>query len=315
MSGETYYGLGYKGELFAILTYEEILEYDAHVKLTKKGHTVLPSQMISDISRSGHIIEAKKGSTIDDLFPFVSEHYENSSVFGPYGDVIELTKVETQNSDVYVAKIGRKDMITHTAADLAIFVKGKDENANDVVYAVTGIRNNDPGKGLLATIGGLCNCTSNVLDSPFYTIVHEASEEAGLRINCPELEQLKENYNITEKEVTVSLGNDEIQSKIFLIGTYPTTKVEEFKGTGRKRVYAATAYMINIDLKDRLVDKTLLNDYFNAGDDIGKLGFIDITDAIKIGDFSKVPRLAFTHHDIIMKNSILKAREIYGGLR
>ncbi|RLI66571.1 MAG: hypothetical protein DRO88_01530 [Promethearchaeia archaeon] len=252
----------------------------------------------------------------DDIESILLDFYKsltNSGKYYPgrYGDWLQCTIISNNGENELRALkldfIGQLAWIKPTlAADLGIFIKSGARH-----YFVGIVRKNPPGQGAPAIIGGILN-TSEMLDSPIYTMLREVREESNLSITYEgNLESLRENYSIPEIPVKVhgferiSKDLSEISSNIYYITTIPTTE-QERNADGTKRVYMTTAYALYLDLTQYKMDEKSLKKIFQAGDDAQDMAIFDVTKAIIKGKPAEedLPPFGLKHHKDLLRKMI-----------
>lgn len=312
------YAIGFKGHISVIAPYEELYKHnsaDDH----SQGHKAkyMSPEIVTYFGSETKWFEVDRTDEKNQVRDNVSSIYDEYDQYGPFGDVIKLTRIDTgQENVLYTYSVGRKDFIKPgVAADLGVFVKGRNEDNESVVYMVTGIRRNDPGKGQAALFGGFCDIDGYVLDSPFYTILHEAEEEANLPIHHSDLNSLRENYEIEEAQVSVTLGEDENaiekDATMYRVGTMATGDEEKLLALGQKRVYVTTGFVLPLDMGQTVIDEKLLETWFEAGDDIADLSYHNVTPWFSNEPSASLPEFGISHHRILATKMAQKAANIF----
>ncbi len=220
---------------------------------------------------------------------------------GPFGDFIQLHKTSEDDYNMFICrKAFHKPGL---AADLAVVVKGLSEEGEPNYHLVTGVRKANPGKGQPAWLGGFRNVdrekgdNTYKFDSSAYTLLHEAIEEAGLKIIHADPKSLRTDYTADNVGVVVRLGKEgtseviEREALMRYMDTIPTSDLPleaggEILPDSTKRVYATTGYFMEVDVGERVVNNETLSEWLTPGDDIGKLQFYDITREVINSDVS-----------------------------
>lgn len=259
---------------------------------TRFTHPISMTWKISDLS-------TKKNEEL--LLSYYNDMV-NSGIYHPgrYGDWIKCTELNI-SGDRYLNLdiIGQAAWVKPTlAADLGIFIKSGPHH-----YFVCVERQNPPGQGLPAIMGGIMNA-GKVLDSGIYTMIKEAKEELNLSITFQgNIEELRENYSIGEIPVKIhgfekiDSNLKDIDSIIYYIATFPTTE-QERNLDGTKRVYATLAYALYLDVGSTPINEHSLRKVFKAGDDAQDVVITEVTKAI-IGDpkiVQEKPQFGLIHH-------------------
>jgi hypothetical protein len=259
------------------------------------------------------------GKIIKELGDFFSQIVKSKKYYpGRYGDWMKTTKI-TIDDHVFlnVDCIGPGAWNKPTlAADLGIFVR-----TTTAVYYVGIVRKADPGKGLPAHIGGICEAGAE-LDSAAYTMLKETLEEGNLKIDYKgNVKELQLQYEIKKIPVVVkgfgkiSRKLKEIVTDIHHVTMIPTPEVER-NADGWKRVYATTAFAIMINLGSIEVTPDDLLKVFTAGDDASAMYVGDVSADFKKGRvvYDKlhfVPEFGLPHHGPMFVEMVKKLRQMY----
>ena len=228
---------------------------------------------------------------------------------GPFGDQIRITQLD--NDSFLITQIAQNAFLKPgLAADIIpVFIHGPLDARK--IFVLTGTRKFEPGKGKNATLGGFTGITprdkdqplglnnSSVLDSPIYTALKEGKEEGNLRIEVPEIENLRENYDATNIFARVICGSRQennalaYDATIVKLGIFKTSDALIKNGgeclpDGLKRVYNTTAFAVICDvgeefinIEEKTTDAFLSHFKFSAADDIAGLQIHDMTYAVK----------------------------------
>ncbi len=214
------------------------------------------------------------------------------------------------------------------AADIGIFVKGRDKQGEDVVYMVTCVRKFPPHAGELALVGGVRDFSPHAFDSPMYTALEEAKQEAGLLFQLKKGTSIREEYDIAKLPLLVNTtieikdrDPDMACSHVYYVKTIATGDCEYDSRLDRKRVYTTSGYVLPIEMP---IDKGIADGFitpermarlFSVRDrvEIKELRFPDVTAAVLRNDLSQLPRFGMSHHNTMARLMIEKAGKAYRG--
>lgn len=229
--------------------------------------------------------------------------YQAWERFGPDGDIISLTEIIPQT---YLVALGRltfpKPGLTADIVPIVRDVKGR----RFLICIIRRDELGNPGRGKPALIGGFRNIQGDHFASGIETIVAESEEEAGL-IFRPFDEfawrTIQSTPNLPEVFSFVTIGDFKTSTYLKLLGTYLTSKDEEFRfkideknWVTYKRVYETVAYACFVDF-DRELTAESLAQMLKFGDDADGIVVFDVTNG-------KRPDLAFSHHNQIVNDAL-----------
>ncbi len=225
---------------------------------------------------------------------------------------------------------------------MSMFFKGVSADGKEVVFSGFIKRGAAPGKGCLATVGGIKNVDIaqdgiEVLDSPFYTILKEAKEEVRSRfvISEEELERLRTDYDLAELELGIkfTVGGKEETFPCILSksATIPTSREfmpeggERIPGTNRLRIHTATVVTLTVDLGTTVLTESDLKASFHAGDDAKSVHFINMIDKVTDSQtvegaqavarvFHKAEKMGILHHAQVVGHSLYTAYQKFYGV-
>lgn len=232
---------------------------------------------------------------------------------GAFGDYLRIMKTD---EGFYITEMGNKAFPKASeAGDLGMQVISNDNQ----IYSVFIKRKNEPGKGNAAFAGGFCNKKEGHIDSPIYTVIKEASEEFNFKCES-DIEKYRTNYNLSNLEVTVLLGDKNYKGSLEFAGTYKTSN-ELMKNGGERlsenseklRVDKTHFYILTVktDLKSDELEKALISQY-EAGDDASDVIIENITkyainnDSKGLNDKLKC---GIIHHKDLVETLVNKAHE------
>lgn len=232
--------------------------------------------------------------------------YHNWGRFGYMGDVIAVNAIKTNSGWVYtIAFIGRLAINKPgLAADLLpIFKVGAQE-----FYFVGIKRKYEPGKGLLALMGGFIDVKGYHLDTPIETVIHEAEEEIGLKIDP--IFEVKDHNDLSLKHVPVrvnfpAVGENlsECYGSLTLHGVFPTGDNEKMPNLRLKRVYQTTVYSLFVNMENMGINEKRLRQYLKAGDDADELVIVNLNEINNM-------KFGLEHHQKIF-SSVIKELKRY----
>lgn len=239
--------------------------------------------------------------------------YQKWGKFGPYGDILSLSEIKISDSKTqyivnFIARLAfHKPSLT---VDLVPFIVDK----NRKVFFFGIIRDDDPGKGKPAFIGGHRDVKGYHFETPLEALCHESNEEASLKIVplSPFGDSDKE-INISasgnifhhgrEILVRILLGGNNYFTNLKFLGEYNTFEDEKLSNLGVKRVNQTTAIYCRIDIDQELDEETIAG-WLKAGDDAKEIFVCKANCADNIPDFG------ISHHKIIYREAV--AQELFG---
>jgi len=229
----------------------------------------------------------------------VEKIYAKWGKFGPYGDVIQLSRTFGNGILKYTIDfIGRLAWPKPgLAADLLPLIE--DREGKTFFVGIT--RKNPPGQGKFALLGGHLDVREFHLETPAEALLHEGRDEIGLCLTPdPRDEARFKNQPYAQTlRVIAHLGRKNplhLPAKMFLLGTFLTSHEERITGLKEKRIYWTTAYALKVKL-DQKLNKKLLATWLQAGDDARGLVILDI-------QRDQIPEFAFAHHREIYNKAI-----------
>lgn len=207
---------------------------------------------------------------------------------GPYGDYMtcQLIKTGPETARLNLTGVFQKAYpLMRAASDLVLTVEGVDDLNNHKVYAVLGIRAQEPGKGQAALFGGFRNVEGLVCESPIYAALREGKEEAGIQFSVPGIDVYKEMYDVTDVDAQALVFGRNYPAKVSYIGTIATSNLSMPAGGEvlqdlSKRVHMTSGYIGRIDMGKDLVRFNPLA--FTAGDDIQKIKVVNVSNLVGV---------------------------------
>ena len=321
---KTFIATGFQGELYK-LGVDTLNNYKIHDKNARDGLTIDKPQLTP--LYEGNLDFKPVIITGNNLTVALQNYYKKvvedkkycCGVFGDFIRVIELnnTYILTELAPKGFEKPG-------IASDVGIVVRGSNDDNQENVVLITGVRKNNPGKNKLAWLGGFCDISKDKsgiyqLDSHMYTLVKEAKEESGISITAREgddLENIRYDYNKNILPVQLNVANKNYNANIYYLKTIktsdkPLTEGGEVLENNKKRVYQSSGHLCLID--DLSINTSDLTKYFQAGDDISDLKFTDITNYVMKNDGKGLESMldfGIEHHKEFVSPLVNKVYEV-----
>lgn len=241
----------------------------------------------------------------------ITELYTAWGKFGPYGDVIQLTYHDAAASPFYTVDfIG--NLAWHKpglAADIVPIIEGNDGTR----YIVGIVRNQEPGKGKFAIVGGHRDVNGWHFETGMEAGVREAKEEINLDIQYHTEEDKKnafENPDQNKIKVKIFISGyrwydlrDYYLTSLVKVGTYQTACSEVEKTTGLKRIYETAAYACKILVPEHLTTEKVKAMFKPREEEVSDVVVLVIgRDGKIITDVD----FGLDHHERIVKNAIEK---------
>lgn len=214
---------------------------EVHVEHMERLSLSEPSRYVR--SRHPEVIASEKAS----------EAYETVGKYGPFGDVIRISRYSVGDHDLYVP-----DLIGHLAypkpylaADFLPFIQGNDGQ----LFFICIRKRRDKGQ-TLALIGGLIDIEGIDMETAAQCVIREAAEEAGIRLHPKEqfTDLVNDVPNVLSVDMRMEFANGDTvaHNRLQHVGVYKTVATNREKAFGFQRVYQTTAYSCLVRMEKQL---------------------------------------------------------------
>jgi len=296
------------------------LAKEQRIKNEEEGFSPFTPIYEADMKFEPILIKAKKQNYAQAVEKVYNELIASGRYIpGVYGDCLKF--VETEEGLMLIEMGPKAYNKPNHASDLGLVVLSNDPDKQAFSPFIR--RNREPGKGKAAFPGGFWNKEEGYVDSGLYTILKEASEEFGFKCEN-DIETYRNDYNINELKVKVTIGEKRYDGVIKYAGTFKTSN-ELMKNGGERisekskkvRVDMTNFYILTVqtDMNSKELKKELEAQYkTNDENEVSKVMIENITSFVKNNDAKGLNNrlgCGIQHHKKLVEELVENVHKIF----